>query len=94
VQFAITAERGVAPGTVHRDANQFRAEAFELRENFVVERHLIAANGAPIGRIKGEHDGLATKLAQLHRLIGSAVKTEVRRRCTGRQSRSAMIKLS
>src|SRR4029079_10529305 len=49
MQAAGPGEGLMAPGAVHRDAEQLRAVLVELGQNLVVERHLIAADRAPIG---------------------------------------------
>jgi hypothetical protein len=57
----------------------------EFRENFVVESHLVAADRAPVSRIKGEDDGLSAQFAQGELLIGSDGKAELRSCFSGRQ---------
>ena len=77
MKLAIARECGVAPRAIHRNADQFRTELVEFLQHFVVESHLIAADRTPIGRIKGEHDRLATELAESEPLIRRASQREV-----------------
>ena len=61
VQLAALRERHVAPGAVDGDADELRAEPLELGQDLVVERHLVAADRAPVGRIEREDQPLAAK---------------------------------
>ena len=45
-----------------------RAVALELGQHLVVERQLVAADGAPVGRIEDEDHRLAAQTAQRHAL--------------------------
>ena len=79
MKLTLARECGVAPRTIHRNADQLRTELVEFLQHFVVESHLIAADRTPIGRIKGEHDRLATELAESEPLIRRASQREVGR---------------
>src|SRR5947208_291304 len=77
VQLALVGERPVAPGAIHRDAEELGAVARELGEDLVVQRHLIAADGTPVRGIKRQDDRLAAVVAQRDGLIRRAVEREV-----------------
>ena len=51
-QVALLREREVAPDAVDRDAEQLGVEALELGQDLVVERHLVAADRAPVRGIE------------------------------------------
>jgi len=53
--------------------------ALEFRENLVVQCQLVAADGAPIGRVECEDDRLATKFTKGEPLIRGDGKREIRR---------------
>ena len=76
MKLALAAKGGVAPRAIDRNANEFSAEASKLRKQFIVERHLIAANRTPVGWIKGEHDWSPAKLRQADELVGRAAQGE------------------
>ena len=63
MQLPIPAEGRVTPGAVNGDAEQFRSQFLELRENFIVKRHLVAADRTPIRRVKGENNRLSAEVA-------------------------------
>jgi hypothetical protein len=44
----------VAPDPVHGNAEQLRVVVAEFAEDLVVERHLVAADRAPVCRVEGE----------------------------------------
>jgi hypothetical protein len=58
MQMAIARKGCVAPYPVDRNTQQFRAVSVKLRENLVVERHLIATDRAPVGGIDARITGL------------------------------------
>src|SRR5580692_6057668 len=84
MQFAILAERCVAPGSVNRNAQYLRAQFLELGKHLIVQPHLVPADRTPIGRIKSEYHRPSAKLVQSDNLIGSAMKREIRGGRTGR----------
>ena len=61
VQLAVFGEGAVAPCAIDRNAEQAGFEAMKLRQNLVVQRHLISAHGTPVGRIEREDDGAPRK---------------------------------
>src|SRR5256884_9345113 len=67
--------------SVDRDAEQLGPVALKLRKDLVVQRHLVAADGTPVGWIERENHRPTTEVAQRPRLVGSAVQREVR--CLG-----------
>src|ERR1700704_1407255 len=75
---AILGERLVAPDAVDGNAQQLGMKLLELRKKFVVQTHLVAADGTPVGGIKRQNHGLTAKLAQGQSLIGRHMKSEIR----------------
>src|SRR4030095_16911298 len=67
----------VTPCAINGDAQQICLVALELRQAFVVERHLVAADGTPICRVKGENDRASAKVFQRKLLIGRGWKRKV-----------------
>jgi hypothetical protein len=63
MQFPIPAESRVTPGAVNGDAEQFRSQLLELRENLIVKPHLVAADRTPIRRVKGENNPSPAEVA-------------------------------
>jgi hypothetical protein len=68
----------VTPDSIDGDAKDLGTIFFKLGESLVVESHLISANRAPIGGIKGEDDRPACEIAEGQALIRSDVQREVR----------------
>ncbi len=64
-----------------RDTNELSTQVLELGKNFVIQRHLVATDRAPISRIKCEHHRLPKHFAQSQPLVRRAPKSEVR--CCG-----------
>jgi hypothetical protein len=60
----------VAPHPVDRNVQQFRVAPAKLREDFVVKRHLIATDRAPVGRIERQDYWLTRQIRQRRVLIG------------------------
>src|SRR6266446_2378363 len=91
MQFALAGERSVAPGAIHRDAEQLGAVALELGQDLVVQRHLIAADRTPVRGIERQNHGLAAVVPQRDGLIRGALECELgcptpgrkRTRCNG-----------
>jgi hypothetical protein len=77
VKLAVLREGEMAPHAVDRNPENLGAEFAKLRQHLVVERHLVAADGAPVGRIKGEDERLAPKIAERHGLIGRHLQFEI-----------------
>ena len=73
----------MAPDAVHGDAEELGVEFLEFGEDFVVEGHLIAADGASVRGIEGEDDGAAAEFAEGEALIGSDVEGEIGSRSSG-----------
>src|SRR3989441_1447252 len=85
VQVALAGERSVAPGAIHRDAEQPGAVTLELGPNLVVQRHLIAAHRAPVRRIERENHRVPAVVTQRDGLIRRTVQGEVGRLSPGRK---------
>jgi hypothetical protein len=83
MEMAIFGERIMAPRTIHRNPQKRRFELLEFREYFVVEGHLIAADGAPVRRIESQNEWLAEQLAEGEFLIGCDMEGKFRGRSTG-----------
>src|SRR5262245_16723645 len=86
MQFAIPAKGRMTPRAINGNAQKLRIELLELGQHFVVKAHLVAADRAPISRIKGEHHRSPTELGQFHGLIRGALEGEIRRGRAGAQS--------
>src|SRR5690606_4200406 len=71
-------EGRMAPATVDRDAKQGRTEPLELVQDLVVERHLVAADRAPVGRIERQYGGLAEVVRQRDPSVLPAFEKEKR----------------
>src|ERR1700730_6388286 len=71
-------EGDVAPGTIDGYAEKLGPEALELGQHLLVERHLVAADRAPVGRVEGENDGPPPEVLEADRLIGGRVQREIR----------------
>ena len=54
----------MTPGSVDRNADQFGAMLPELRQYHIVEGHLIATNGTPVGWIESEDHAAALEVAE------------------------------
>ena len=80
LELAASRERAMAPRAVDRDAEQLGVVFRELVRHLVVERHLIAADRAPVGGIEREHDRPAAKIRELDRLVGRGMELEIGRR--------------
>src|SRR5207245_734567 len=77
VQLAVPGERRVAPDSIDGDTEELGAEARELFTDLVVKRHLVAADGAPIGRIEGQDHRPPAELRQRDLLVRRARQREV-----------------
>ena len=62
-------------------------EAVKLRQHLVVQRHLIAADRAPVGRVKGENDRATPELAEGDELVGGTRQSEFGRGRAGCERR-------
>src|SRR5271155_255191 len=80
MQLAIERERRMTPGSIDRDSDDPRFVFVELGENLVVQRHLIATDRTPVGRIERHDQWSAAEIAQRHQLVGRAMQREIRRR--------------
>src|ERR1035438_9394044 len=67
----------MAPDAINRDADQLRIKSVKLRQELIVESHLVPAHRAPIGRVERQDDWLAAKITQRDTLIGRAMQREV-----------------
>ena len=70
-------ERHVAPRPVHAHAQELRPVLLELREDLVVQRHLVPADRAPVRRVKRQDHRLAAEVAQRDALVRGAGEREV-----------------
>ena len=80
-----TPESRVAPRAVNRDAEEFSAQLLKLRKDFVVERHLVATDRAPVSRVKRAHHRLPAEVAQANELVRRAPQSEIGSHSAGRQ---------
>src|SRR4051794_32459124 len=78
MQLVLASVGCVAPGAVHRDANDLGLVVLKFGQDLVVERHLVAAHRAPVGGVKSEHDRAASQFTQRKRLVRGYVKVEIR----------------
>ena len=79
VQVVMLHIRLVAPGAVDRDAQDRRVELVKHRQDLVVQRHLISAHRAPVGRIERQDDRITLEFLKRQFLIGRHPKRESRR---------------
>ena len=91
MQLAILAEGKVAPDAVDRDAEQRGVVTLKLRQDLVVERHLIAAHRAPVRRIEGENHRAAAKLLEPDLLVRRRRQGELGRTCSRGQCHGLVI---
>src|SRR3954465_3841617 len=70
-------ERFMTPGRNHGDAEELRIVVAKLRQDLIVDRHLIAADRAPVGGIKGEDHRLALEVAQAQLLVWRDVQRKI-----------------
>src|SRR5207245_7496386 len=55
VQLPVLGKSGVTPDPIDGDADQLGMEVAKLRQDLVIEGHLVTADRAPIDRIEGEN---------------------------------------
>ena len=79
MKMSIFRKGGVTPRAIHGDADKLGLVLLKLRQHLVVQRHLIAANRAPIRGIKREHDRSPPKFIKSEPLIRRAAQIEIRR---------------
>ena len=72
VQFILPGVSRVTPRAIDRDAQDFGLKLLKLIQHFVIESDLIAADRAPVGRVKCEHHRASPELAQRYRLVWCA----------------------
>ena len=77
VQLVLLGVSRVTPRVIDRHAEDFSLKLLKLIKYFVIERHLIAANRAPVRLVKCEHHRASPELAQRHRLVWCASQGEV-----------------
>jgi hypothetical protein len=77
VQSILPGVSRVTPRAIDRCAQHFSSKRLKLIQDFVMERHLIAANRAPVRRVKCEHHRASPELAQRYRLVWCASQGEV-----------------
>jgi hypothetical protein len=78
MQMAVLGISLMAPGTIHRNAEELGAVFAELGEDFIVKRELIATDRAPIGRVEGKDYRLTREVAERQVLIRRDPEGEVR----------------
>src|SRR5262245_10827636 len=76
----------MTPCPVYGNSEKIRAVPLKLGKNFVVQRHLIATDGAPIRRIKSKNHRPPTEFAEGQFLIRRGVEREIRRWCSRTQN--------
>jgi hypothetical protein len=59
----------MTPRPIHRNTEDLGAIFLKLRADLVVERDLVAANRAPIGRVEGEYHPATSQFAERQILI-------------------------
>jgi hypothetical protein len=67
----------VAPGTVHRDSNEFRFVFQEIEKYFIEDAKLVATHGTPVGGIKGQDNRFPAQFAQRESLVRRYVKAKL-----------------
>jgi hypothetical protein len=75
----------MTPGAVDRNAKNFGTIVLKFRADLVVKGDLVAANRAPVGRVKRKDDAVATQFAERQILIRRNAQSELGRRCSWRQ---------
>ena len=85
MQTAVLGISLMAPGAIHRNAEELGAVLAELGEDFIVERQLIAADRTPIGRVEGKDYRLTREVAERQVLIRRDPEGEVGGGRSGRQ---------
>jgi hypothetical protein len=75
---AVLGEGLMTPGPVHRNAEELGAVLAELRQDFVVQRHLIAADRAPICGIESQDHRPTLQIAERQPLVGGDTELEIR----------------
>jgi hypothetical protein len=63
-QLAIVRKRQMAPGAVDGNAKQLRIQTVKLRQQFVVQRGLIATHRTPVSWVENENNVSAAELVQ------------------------------
>ena len=69
----------MGPAPVDRNPENFRVELLKFRQDLVVKRQLIRADGAPICGIKSENDRASFEIAETDPLIRGAVQGKIGR---------------
>src|ERR1700730_7326731 len=91
MQVTVLCECRMAPMAIDRDPNKFGAVIVKLGQDFVIERHLIAADGTPIGGIEGKNDDFVRKIVQRKHLVRGHVKVKSRSSRAGRKNLSHLL---
>src|SRR3981081_352006 len=86
MQVAVLGEGLVAPRAVHRNSQQLSAMFAELGNDFIVKRHLVAADRAPVRRIERKDDRPSLQIAEREPLIGRDPQLEIWGGCAGGQN--------
>jgi len=86
MQVAVLGEGLVAPRAVHRNSQQLSAMFAELGNDFIVKRHLVAADRAPVRRIESKDDLPSLQIAEREPLIGRDPQLEIGSGCAGGQN--------
>ena len=77
MQFAVLAEGQMAPDAVDRDAEDLRFKMREFGLQLVIQRQLITADGAPVGRIEDQDHRPSAKVGEGYFLIRGGCKRKV-----------------
>jgi hypothetical protein len=100
MQVTVPCECRMAPVAIDRDPKKLGPVIAKLGKDLVVwlnsrltglievERHLIAADRTPIGRIEGKNDHLVRKITQRKHLVGRHVEVKSRGTSAGRKNLS------
>src|SRR5258707_2280747 len=83
MQVAVFGEGLVAPSAVYRNSQELSAMFAELGKDFIVKRHLVAADRAPIRRIESKDDRPSLQIAEREPLIGRDPQLEIGSGCAG-----------
>ena len=88
MQVTVLCECRMAPVAIDRDPKKFGPVIVKFGQDFVLDRHLIAADRTPIGRIEGKNDHLVRKITQRKHLVGRHVEVKSRSSSAGRKNLS------
>ena len=79
MKLPILSECRMAPNSIYGYSKKLRVMLPELRQNLVVEGHLISTNRTPVGRIKRKDHRAALQFRKGNRLVGCYREFEIGR---------------